>query len=93
MHVGGGMYQNVPVSIDEKLLKEIAELTGGRYFHAVTTEDLLAVYDTIDALEKSEIEVKAYEEREEWYPFVLLAAIGLAAIGLCGASTSWRRIP
>jgi Ca-activated chloride channel family protein len=52
----GTQIQNVPVSIDEKTLTEIAEATGGRYFRATDTQSLKAIYETIDRLEKSSIE-------------------------------------
>lgn len=52
----GTQIQNVPVSIDEKTLTEIAEATGGRYFRATNSKSLQDIYETIDRLEKSSIE-------------------------------------
>lgn len=52
----GMRVQQVPVSIDEKTLTEIATATGGRYFRATDTDSLREIYATIDALEKSSIE-------------------------------------
>jgi Ca-activated chloride channel family protein len=52
----GMQMQQVPVSIDEKTLTEIATATGGRYFRATDTDSLRDIYETIDALEKSSIE-------------------------------------
>ncbi|MFM7051931.1 MAG: VWA domain-containing protein [Planctomycetota bacterium] len=52
----GMQMQQVPVSIDEKTLTEIATATGGRYFRATDSGSLRQIYETIDALEKSSIE-------------------------------------
>ena len=52
----GTQLQRVPVSIDEKTLTEMATATGGRYFRATDSDSLRAIYETIDALEKSNIE-------------------------------------
>lgn len=73
---GQTSYQNVEVRIDEESLKEIANLTGGRYFRATNNRSLEAIYQEIDALEKSKIEVMEYrKKKEEYYPFALLACI------------------
>ena len=58
--LGQKMYQQVPVDIDEKTLQEIAKKTGGAYYRADSTATLGQIYDTIDRLEKTEIEVKKY---------------------------------
>ena len=53
----GVRMQTVKVEIDENLLREIANETGGQYFRAKNTEDLQGIYATIDGLEKSKIEI------------------------------------
>ncbi|MCC7050781.1 MAG: VWA domain-containing protein [Bacteroidia bacterium] len=80
-----GMYPNgqfafdyVDVSIDEKLLNEIAEQTGGKYFRATNNKALQEVYQEIDKLEKSKIEVTEYRKhKEEFFPFLAAALIFL----------------
>lgn len=73
---GDFQYRNVPVEIDEKLLKEIAEATGGKYFRATDNEKLEEIYEEIDALEKTEIEeFKFYNYEEKFRPLVLLAGL------------------
>ncbi|AWX44325.1 uncharacterized protein HME9304_01325 [Flagellimonas maritima] len=62
------------VEIDEKLLKEIATLTGGKYFRATNNEKLEEIYDEINKLEKTEIEeFKYYKYEEKFRPLILLA--------------------
>ncbi|MEP4745928.1 MAG: VWA domain-containing protein, partial [Flavobacteriaceae bacterium] len=64
------------VEIDEKLLKEIATVTGGKYFRATDNETLEEIYDEINKLEKTEIEeFKYYKYEEKFRPLILLAGI------------------
>lgn len=71
---GEMVYRNVRVEINEELLNQIAEMTGGRYFRAKSTEVLLDVYDAIDELEKTEIEITTISRTSEaFYPFVEMA--------------------
>jgi len=73
---GKFIYDNVPVKIDEELLKEIAEITGGKYFRATNTKKLKEIYDEIDKLEKTEVEEFKYTNYEEKFrPLILLAGI------------------
>lgn len=73
---GEFQYRNVPVEIDEVLLQEIAEVTGGKYFRATDNEKLEQIYEEIDALEKTEIEeFKFYNYEEKFRPLVLLAGL------------------
>jgi len=67
-------YARVQVEIDEVLLKEIAEETGGKYFRATDNKKLEAIYEEIDRLEKTDIEeFKYYNYEEKFRPFVLWA--------------------
>ena len=61
----GTQYQNMPVEIDEAILKEIAGTTGGRYFRATDNDKLVQVYKEIDKLEKSKIDVRQFTRKEE----------------------------
>lgn len=73
---GRKQYQNVPVRIDEKTLKEISEITDGAYFRATNKNKLEEIYQEIDQLEKSKIEVTEYKKKsEKFWPFALLAGI------------------
>lgn len=71
---GNFQYGRVQVEIDEELLKEIAEATGGKYFRATNNKKLAEIYDEINKLEKTEIEeFKFYNYEEKYRPLVLLA--------------------
>ena len=71
---GSFRYGMRQVEIDEKLLQEIADVTGGKYFRATDNEKLEAIYDEINKLEKTEIEeFKYYKYEEKFRPWVLLA--------------------
>jgi Ca-activated chloride channel homolog len=71
---GRTVYQNVPVKIDEKTLKEIAEIADGQYFRATNKKSLEKIYKEIDKLEKSKIEVTEYKKKsEKFWPFALLS--------------------
>ncbi|MFD0977364.1 vWA domain-containing protein [Salinimicrobium gaetbulicola] len=71
---GSFQYGRVPVEIDEDLLKEIAQDTGGKYFRATNNEKLEEIYEEIDSLEKTEIEeFKFYNYEEKFRPLILLA--------------------
>ena len=64
------------VEIDEALLTQISEMTGGKYFRATSAESLIRIYDEIDRLEKTEIEVTSFNRyNEEFYPFVFIAIL------------------
>ena len=70
--------RNMPVKIDEEVLEQIADMTGGQYFRATDNNKLKAIYAEIDKLEKSKIEVKQYSTKSEKYLlFALLAALFL----------------
>lgn len=76
----GIQYQNVPVQIDDELLTSVAEATDGRYYRAVNNKRLEAIFEEIDKLEKSKIEVTEFKRySEEYLPFALLAFILFAA--------------
>jgi len=75
---GGVVMQREKVNIDEKLLNQIATETGGRYYRAKDNESLKNIYNEIDKLEKSKIEVTSIRRyTEQYFPFALAAAIFL----------------
>jgi Ca-activated chloride channel family protein len=73
---GSYVQQYQDVDIDEKTLKEIADMTGGKYFRAGDTRKLEAIYSEINKLEKSEFDKKGTEERQdEFLPFLCIALV------------------
>jgi Ca-activated chloride channel homolog len=79
--------------LDEALLQKIAQNTGGQYFRATDTADLQRIYDRIDALEKSQIEITHYSEKIELVGWVLLPALMLVLVEQFLSHTLFRRIP
>jgi Ca-activated chloride channel family protein len=66
------------VSIDEKLLTAIANETGGRYFRAKDNASLENIYNEIDKLEKSKVQITTFSRfAEKFYPFVFAALLFL----------------
>ena len=73
---GNFQYGRIQVEIDENLLKEIAEVTGGKYFRATNNKKLQEIYSEINKLERTDIEeFKYYNYEEKYRPLVLLAGV------------------
>jgi Ca-activated chloride channel family protein len=81
------------VSIDENTLKKIAEKTGGLYFRAENTQGLQQIYDRINQLEKTKVEIKQYTEYSEYYPYLLIPAFILLGFWVFFANTRFLRVP
>jgi Ca-activated chloride channel family protein len=91
--VFGQQVQNMEVKIDEGMLQEIANTTGGKYFRATDKEKLRDIYQEIDQMEKTKIEVKEYSKRsEEFIPFALLA-LALLIVEILLRNTVLRNLP
>tara|TARA_B100000524_G_scaffold346848_1_gene247726 strand:- start:682 stop:1680 length:999 start_codon:yes stop_codon:yes gene_type:complete len=73
-------YANVQVEIDEKLLTQISDMTGGKYFRATNNNRLKEIYSDIDKLEKTEIEEFRYYSKDEKFRYFLFPAIILIVI-------------
>jgi Ca-activated chloride channel family protein len=86
-------YQNVRIPIDEKILKEIADMTGGKYFRATDTDALFNIYHTIDSLEKTTSEVEIYNSYEEHFAWLVGAALLFLFLELLLRTTRLRRLP
>ncbi|MDL1914234.1 MAG: VWA domain-containing protein [Bergeyella sp.] len=69
------MFREAEVSIDEPTLREIAKITGGRYYRATSNKDLKEVYAGIDKLEKTGLKKNMTYHYEEWYRVFLWIAI------------------
>jgi Ca-activated chloride channel homolog len=89
----GTRYQMVPVEIDEALLKKVAEDTNGKYYRAVNNKKLQEIYNEIDKLEKTKVEVTSYRNASELFYSWLGAGFILLLFELGMAKTILRRIP
>jgi Ca-activated chloride channel family protein len=84
---------SVPTKIDEKTLKKIANITGGQYFRAQDPKTLQAIYEKIDAMEKTEIKTSSYTRYHEKFIPLLLAALILLGIEIILINTRFMKIP
>jgi|SRR5690554_6755726 len=89
----GTRYQMVPVEIDENVLKEISRLTDGEYFRATDNKKLKEIYETIDKLEKTKIEITSYRNAKELYYGWLGAGVVLLLLELGLSGTVLRKLP
>lgn len=90
---GGVQYINIPVEIDTKTLKDIAQTTDGNYYRATNNAELKQIYHDIDKLEKTKMNVQHFAKRYEAYqPFVILAILVLL-MEILLRITWFRRIP
>jgi len=94
LNYGGTIqYVNLPVEIDEKMLRSIASATDGDYYRAKNNRELNQIYQEIDKLEKTKLSVKQYSRRYEAYqPFAIAAMIALL-LEILLRITVFRRIP
>ena len=90
---GNMTFVQAKVEIDEKTLQEIADATGGRYFRATDNEKLRAIYDEINRLEKSKVEVADFTTYTEEYLRWVLAALALLAAEFLIRTLILKRIP
>jgi Ca-activated chloride channel homolog len=89
----GVVMQNQKVEIDEKLLTQIADETGGKYYRAKDNKSLQNIYSEIDKLEKSKVEITTYERfTEKFYPLVF-AALAFLFLEVLLRFTVFKRFP
>ena len=86
-------YVNMPVEIDEKTLTQIAATTEGNYFRATSNSKLKEVYEEIDKLEKTKLNVKEYSKRQEEYRWFALAAFLCVLLEVLLRNSILKKIP
>ena len=91
--LGGTRYATMRVDIDEATLQEIADRTGGQYFRATDTESLSAIFEEIDQLERTEIEVENFTQYGEEFLIPLAIGFLLLALEFVLGQTVLRRLP
>lgn len=90
---GRTVYKNVLIELDEEMLQEVADITGGKYFRATDAESLRDIYEEIDALEKVKIEDRGYREYKELFSFFLIAALMVLCLEVALSKTVFLRVP
>ncbi|MBR6561244.1 MAG: aerotolerance regulator BatA, partial [Alistipes sp.] len=86
-------YQMMDVEIDEETLTEIATRTGGKYFRATDKDKLKAIYDEINTLEKSKVEITDLTIYHEKFLPLLLLAMALLLLEFLFNHVILKRIP
>ena len=89
----GTQYINTPVEIDEKTLTEIAGATNGNYFRATSNSKLKEVYQEIDKLEKTKLNVKEFSKREEEYQIFAWIAFFCILLEILLRNSVLKKIP
>ncbi|MEO8230795.1 MAG: VWA domain-containing protein [Ignavibacteriota bacterium] len=89
----GIRYQMIPVEIDEAIFKKIAEQTGGEYFRATNNRALEDIYNKIDKMEKTKIEITSYRNAKELFAGWLGIGFVLLLLELLASKTILRKLP
>ncbi|RKU37434.1 aerotolerance regulator BatA [Candidatus Poribacteria bacterium] len=89
----GKRYREVLTYLDEDTLKQIANITGGRYFRATDTQSLQRIYAEIDLFEKTKFEVVSTVDHKELASYILIPAVLLLGIEILLSNTVLRKIP
>ena len=89
----GERYVYQQVNIDEDTLRAIADKTGGLYFRAENLEGLQQIYDTIDAMETTEVKVDIFAEYNEIYPWLLIPGLVMLTLYVILRNTRYLIIP
>src|SRR6266446_8679979 len=90
---GQKKYEPWPVDIDEATLQQISGRTSGKYYRADKTETMRSIYDEIDRLEKTEVQVRKYQRYREMFPFVVLPGLVALLLEIILNHTVWRKLP
>lgn len=89
----GKRYREVLTYLDEDTLKQIASITGGRYFRATDTQSLQRIYAEIDVFEKTKFAVVSTVDHKELASYILIPAVLLLGIEILLSNTVLRKIP
>lgn len=89
----GTQYQQIESMFDERPLQEIASMTGGKYFRATNNEKLRSIYQEIDQMEKTKINVKEYSKKYEQYFLFVFAGLILLIIEILLRNAYLRKLP
>ena len=89
----GRQYSRIRTYVDEKTLKQIAETTEGRYFRATDEQKLSEIYEEINQLETTKIEVTEYIRYKELAAYLILPAMLLLILEIVLTNTRLRKIP
>lgn len=89
----GKQYQNIEVKIDEELLNEVAQTTGGKYFRSTKNSSLEEIFKEIDKMEKTKIDVSLYKHTKDVGASFILVALIILVLELILRKTYLRTNP
>ena len=90
---GRVQYQTLPVVIDEATLRKIASSTGGKYYRATDKNVLSTIFNDIDQLEKTHLDVQRFSHSEDHYMPWAIALLVLTVLAIVMEYTIMRRVP
>jgi Ca-activated chloride channel homolog len=90
---GGTVYQQIPVEVDEAGLKQIAKIGEGEFFRATDEKSLQSIFERIDKLEKSTVEMSKLTNYRDLFPWFVDAGLALLALWMIGRWFVWRSLP
>jgi Ca-activated chloride channel family protein len=83
----------IPVDVDEDTLKAISKMTSAKYYRADSSDTLNKIYDDINRLEKTDVEVKKYTQFKELFGWVIVSGMSVLLLEVVLNQTLWRRLP
>jgi Ca-activated chloride channel family protein len=90
---GNIRYFQQKVDIDEETLTEMAKRTGGKYYRADNTDTLRKIYGEIDKFERTEVDMKKFQQFKELFKWFVVSGLSLFMLELILGNTVWRRLP
>jgi Ca-activated chloride channel family protein len=90
---GGSQISYQESVLDEETLQQVADTTGGQYFRAEDTEGLKAIYQEINNLEKSQVEIQVFNQYHELTALLLIPALLILALETILRNTAFMKIP
>lgn len=88
-----GMFAMRRAEVDEGSLKEIARITGGKYFRATDTDSLVTIYDEIDRLERRQTGERTYQDNIYAARMAMIVGLACLMMELLLVNTRYRRVP
>ncbi|MFW6267990.1 MAG: vWA domain-containing protein [Marinilabiliaceae bacterium] len=89
----GQQVKEMEVKIDEEMMQEVAQMTDGQYFRATDENKLRSIYEEIDQMEKSKVEVKEYTQKSEEFILFGLLALAFLLAEILLRNTILRNLP
>ncbi len=89
----GKRYQMVPVEIDEKVLQQVSQITDGKYYRATDNKKLEQIYQNIDKLEKTRVEITSYRKAKELFYGWLGTGLFFILLELILSKTYLKKLP